>query len=378
MTLLIVTQLSHVFIDGKYYAYGPYTKEINIWTKYFSKVYIVAPCTVSEKISAINIPYSSTNIEFIRVPSFDFINPVNAIKALGIIPLIFWRIIWSMRKADHIHLRCPGNMGLLGSIGQLFFPWKKKSAKYAGNWDWSISQPKSYRFQQFLLRSTFLTRNMKALVYGEWPDKSENILPFFTASYSDLDVLPFIPRKLCGAETPIELIFVGTLSKNKNPGICIEVVKILKRNKISCNLHLFGDGPLRKNLEELVHVSALEDSVTIHGNKPAECVKQYYRQSHFLIFISNSEGWPKVVAESMFWGCLPVTTKVSCVPQMLDFGSRGVLVSKNPSEIAERIMFLMSHPDEYNIMARKAHEWSTGYTLEKFEVEIGRLVNSQG
>ncbi|WP_232424796.1 glycosyltransferase [Algoriphagus resistens] len=218
---------------------------------------------------------------------------------------------------------------------------------------------------------------MKTLVYGEWPDKTENIIPFFTASYSDLDVLPFIPRKIGGFETPIELIFVGTLSKYKNPDICIEVVKILKGNKIACNLHLFGDGPLKKSLEELVGVSELEGCVTIHGNKPAEFVKRYYQQSHFLIFISDSEGWPKVVAESMFWGCLPVTTKVSCVPQMLDFGSRGVLVSKNPSEIAERIQFLASCPDEYNIMARKAHEWSTGYTLEKFESEIGRLVNSQ-
>ncbi|WPR77809.1 glycosyltransferase [Algoriphagus sp. NG3] len=335
----------------------------------------MAPCIVSDKISEIDIAYHSENIEFVSVPSFDFLNPVNAIKALGTIPLIFWRILRTMGKAYHIHLRCPGNMGLLGSIAQLFFPGKKKSAKYAGNWDWSIRQPKSYRVQQFLLRSTFLTKNMKVLVYGEWPDKTKNILPFFTASYSDLDVLPFVPRKIGGVDTPVELIFVGTLSKNKNPDICIEVVKLLKENKIPCNLHLFGEGPLRKTLEELVHVSALEDCVTIHGNKPAEYVKQYYQRCHFLVFISDSEGWPKVVAEAMFWGCLPITTKVSCVPQMLDFGSRGVLVSKDPIDIYEQISLLINSQDEYNRMARTAHEWSTGYTLEKFEMEIGNVIN---
>lgn len=376
MTLLIVTQLSHVFKDGKYYAYGPYTREINIWTKFFSKVYIVAPCTVGEKISAVDIPYHAADIEFIRVPAFDFISPANAFKALRVLPLILWRIVRSMEKADHIHLRCPGNMGLLGTIGQLFFPGKKKSAKYAGNWDWSVKQPKSYRFQQFLLRSTSLTKNMKVLVYGEWPDKTENIIPFFTASYSDLDVRPFVPRRINRSGDPVELIFVGTLSKNKNPDLCIEVVKILKRNKIPCNLHLFGDGKIRKNLEELVHASELEDCVTIHGNKPTELIKQYYQRCHFLVFISDSEGWPKVVAEAMFWGCLPITTYVSCVPQMLDFGNRGVLVSKKPMEIYEQITFLINHPDRYNTMARNAHEWSTAYTLEKFESEIGDIINS--
>lgn len=375
MNLLIVTQLSHVFKDGKYYAYGPYTKEINIWTKFFSKVYIVAPCLPNGKINAIDIPYQSTNIEFISVPSFDFVTPVHAVKALGNIPLIFWRILRSMEKADHIHLRCPGNMGLLGSIAQLFFPGKKKSAKYAGNWDWSIPQAKSYRVQQFLLRSTFLTKNMQVLVYGEWPDKTKNIHPFFTASYSDLDIKPFAPRKIGGSDTPIELIFVGTLSKNKNPDLSIEVIKLLKRNRIPCYLHLFGDGPLRESLEELVQVSELGDCVTIHGNKPAEVVKHYYRQCHFLVFISDSEGWPKAVAEAMFWGCIPITTAVSCVPQMLDFGNRGVLVSKEPTGIYEKIAFLINHPNDYYKMAEKAHKWSTTYTLEKFELEIGHLIN---
>jgi hypothetical protein len=39
-----------------------------------------------------------------------------------------------MRVADHIHLRCPSNIGCWVACSNSF-PKTPKSAKYAGNWD---------------------------------------------------------------------------------------------------------------------------------------------------------------------------------------------------------------------------------------------------
>ena len=47
-----------------------------------------------------------------------------------------------------------------------------------------------------------------------------------------------------------------------------------------------------------------------------------------MILPSKSEGWPKAIAEGMFFGCIPIATPVSCVPWMLADGSRGILVSE--------------------------------------------------
>ena len=102
-------------------------------------------------------------------------------------PFLCYTIFKAMKKADHIHLRCPGNMGLIGSLIQIFFPNTPKTAKYAGNWDPKSKQPLSYVIQKWLLSSTFLTRNIKVLVYGEWEHQSKNITSFFTASYREED-----------------------------------------------------------------------------------------------------------------------------------------------------------------------------------------------
>jgi len=108
----------------------------------------------------------------------------------------FWNgliIFKAMYQADHIHLRCPGNIGLLGCVVQILFPFKLKTAKYAGNWDPKAKQPWSYRFQKWLLSNSFLTRNMKVLVYGEWEGSSKNIHPFFTATYWESEKAPLKP-----------------------------------------------------------------------------------------------------------------------------------------------------------------------------------------
>ena len=114
-----------------------------------------------------------------------------------------------MRWADHIHLRCPGNVGLLGSLVQVFFPSKPKTAKYAGNWDPKAKQPLSYKIQKWLLSNTLLTKNMTVLVYGEWPNQTKNIKSFFTATYREADKKEIQIRKL---EADIQFVFVGTLS----------------------------------------------------------------------------------------------------------------------------------------------------------------------
>jgi glycosyltransferase involved in cell wall biosynthesis len=90
--------------------------------------------------------------------------------------------------------------------------------------------------------------------------------------------------------------------------------------------------------------------------------------------MSKSEGWPKVVAEAMFWKCLPISTKVSCIPEMLDNGERGSIVSPSLDEITNEITFYIKNPAIYNDKVLKAYNWSRTYTLDKFEESIKKIL----
>ena len=115
----------------------------------------------------------------------------------------------------------------------------------------------------------------------------------------------------------------------------------------------------------------------MNGNKPKEIVKQAFIEAHFLIFISKSEGWPKVVAEAMFWKCLPISSNVSCIAYMLAYGKRGTVVASNVlvEDLVTIINQYLENENLYQEKALLAQKWSQNFTLDKFEFEIGKLIN---
>src|SRR5690606_5258950 len=140
-------------------------------SKLKGKVEVVAPL-LEEKEEITGLAYEHSPLSFTRVPAFDLLSPKGIIAALFKIPVMCFRMLKVMNRADHLHLRCPGNIGLLACILQVFFPGKRKTAKYAGNWDPEAKQPWTYKLQRWILSNTFLTRNMTVLVYGGWPGQT--------------------------------------------------------------------------------------------------------------------------------------------------------------------------------------------------------------
>lgn len=369
MNFLIVTHVVHKK-SNTYYAYEPYIREMNLWTKNFQKTKIIAPLIYGE-LTEIETTYKcSKNIIFSKIPSFNILNFKNQIQLLFKIPFICYKIFSGMIWADHIHLRCPGNIGLLGAILQVFFPNKTKTVKYAGNWDPNSKQPFSYKVQKWILSNTFLTRNCKVLVYGEWKNQTKNIIPFFTASYFSNEIIDVKKKTF---DNVINLIFVGGFSKGKQPIKTVKVAHDLVLQNYNIKLNMYGDGDEMSTIKSYILKHDLGKKVIVHGNQSKEVIKKAFQESHFLVFISKSEGWPKVVAESMFWSCLPLSTDVSCVSYMLGNGERGSIIGENEDEITLEIKHYLENEELYLMKQKNAKNWAQNYTLNYFEDEIKKI-----
>lgn len=290
MKFLIISHVLHTKKDNQYFGYGPYVKEMNLWLKYVDSVELVAPFLDNEP-DKIDLAYEHKNLVFTSVPAFNLIGLKNKLFTMLKLPVILIKILLAMKRTEHIHLRCPGNMGLLGSIAQIFFPKKIKTVKYAGNWDPESIQPRSYIWQKKIMSNTFLSKNTKVLVYGDWQNQTKNIVPFFTATYSEKESVHIEEKSL---DNTINLLFVGSLSPGKRPILALEVAKTLKDKGLNIHFDFCGEGIERKNLEKYIKDNKLYDFVTIHGNQNSDFVKKMYQKSHFLILVSKSEGWPKL------------------------------------------------------------------------------------
>ncbi|MBZ9632372.1 glycosyltransferase [Salegentibacter sp. LM13S] len=420
MRFAVFTHVIHQEKEGRYYAYSPYVREMNLWFKYVEEVEILAPLeerrrkgekgkrgSGEKEMRGKGELYEQSCITFTKIPSFHLLNFPAVLDSIIKIPFIFFRILGAMRRADHLHLRCPGNIGLLAAVAQIFFPKKPKTVKYAGNWDPGSRQPWTYRLQKWILSNTFLSRNIKVLAYGVWPNQSENILPFFTASFSEIEKesvqKDFSP--------PYKFIFTGNLVEGKGIFKAIKLIEALNGKGVNSELEIYGDGILKDSLNDYIQKKKLQKFVKLKGRKSLEGLKDAYIKAHFVILLSKSEGWPKTIAEGMWYGCVPVATDVSCVAWMLGDGSRGILISdvekrkerrekreenvEKPKKNCqfecpdgsrdvsrtgfsetdiERIVSLLKNPANLEQMSRAAQEWSQQYTLERFEAEIKKLL----
>lgn len=370
MKFLIITHVLHKQQNNQWFAYAPYVNEMNLWFKYVDEVEIVAPILIN-KTSSIEHPYLHNNIKFNKIPSIAFINFKQSFLSIFLLPSIFFKIFKACKETDHIHLRCPGNIGLLGCLVQILFPSKPKTAKYAGNWDPNAKQPLSYKLQKWILRNTFLTKNMTVLVYGDWNHQTKNIKSFFTATYKNSEIEKPIKREYSGM---LKFVFVGSLVEGKRPLFAIKLVEELYKQGKQITLDLYGDGVLKEVLQNYIVENKLEDVIVVHGNQSKEIIKEVLRKAHFSILPSISEGWPKAIAEAMFFGVIPIATKISCVPNMLDYGERGILIEPKLNVATTIINKALPNVLLLEGMSQKASNWAQSYTLEVFEEEISKLI----
>ncbi|WP_163400265.1 glycosyltransferase [Flavobacterium fluviatile] len=370
MKFAIITHVIHQQKGNQYFGYAPYIREMNIWFKYTDEVIVVGPLE-NKEITAIDLAYNHEKIDFRIIPNFNFIGIKNIFSAVFKLPKIFWKIFWAMKNADHIHLRCPGNVGLIGCFVQILFPHKIKTAKYAGNWDPKSKQPWTYRLQKYILSNTFLTRNMQVLVYGAWENESKNIKSFFTATYSESEKETI---KKTSPDLGIHFVFIGSIVLGKNPLYAVKLVEKLIEKRHDVTLELYGEGSERQKLEDYIKENQLEHNVILKGNQNQEIIKKACQKSHFVVLPSKSEGWPKAIAEGMFWGCVPVVSKVSCVPFMLDYGNRGILLEMDLKKDEEKINEVVNDENIFFAKSESAINWSQKYTTDVFETEIKELL----
>ena len=135
-----------------------------------------------------------------------------------------------------------------------------------------------------------------------------------------------------GTPDTTRLLFVGRLTVTKGILILMDALRVLKDKGIDCHLDLVGDGELRADLEKTIRDLKLQDAVVLHGAKSSHDVYEQLHQSRALILPSFAEGLPVVLMEAFAAGRVPVASWVAGVPELVEPGINGWLVTPGSVE----------------------------------------------
>jgi glycosyltransferase involved in cell wall biosynthesis len=197
-----------------------------------------------------------------------------------------------------------------------------------------------------------------------------------------IEVIPYIPQKL-GKLKPfppkeqLKIGFLGRLVKDKNISLLLRSFHYLQdkylresgsedREKSKPSLHLFGDGYLRQELEQLAQNLGIASSVVFHGSVPNEEVEEAIASCHLFAFSSRSEGQCLAALEILACGRPIVATDAGALPDILSDSRLGRLVPTADHEnFAAKLMEVVKLINEQSI----SPETIRAAYLERYEPE---------
>jgi colanic acid/amylovoran biosynthesis glycosyltransferase len=198
----------------------------------------------------------------------------------------------------------------------------------------------------------------------------DQIAPRIHVNYRGLDLREF-PYRAEG-RSATRILAVGRLSKEKGYDDLLRAVAQLLSQGVDAELELVGEGPERDALTRLADELRIRDKVTFRGWLQIDAVRRAMQEATVLAQPSTIEGLPTVVEEAMALGIPVVGSHVGGIPELLDYGRCGILVTpRDVRGLADALQELLINPAlrlAYAERARARAEemldmWSNGTRL---------------
>jgi glycosyltransferase involved in cell wall biosynthesis len=316
--LLIVSDMAHhLDAGGRVVGWGPTVREIDQLSTVFDEIVHVAPLYEGPP-PATALRYDSGRVRLRPVRPAGGPGILSKVRILRRVPSWVAAIRSELRGADAVHVRCPANVSLIALfVLALTRCPRPRWLKYAGNWSPATSDAGSYRLQRWMLRRNVCQATVT--VNGVWPAQPPHVRSFDNPTLTDEELRSAAQAaadKTLDGE--VRIAFAGRLEEAKGAGRVLEIAQRLVTAGVTFGLDLAGDGPDRRRYETHVADRRLENEVTFHGWLDRAALERVYGRAHIVLLPTTaSEGFPKVLAEGMAYGAVPLAGDVSAIGQVL-------------------------------------------------------------
>ncbi|WP_178988986.1 glycosyltransferase [Winogradskyella schleiferi] len=323
-TLTIISHTEHYMQpNGSVVGLGSTVTEINHLLSIFDKINHIAMLhSVVAPSSA--LPYVSEDITLIPIKAVGGQGIMDKFSVIAQAPKVLSIVSNALKETDYFQFRAPTGIGVYVIPYLMFFSAKKGWFKYAGNWN-QKNAPLAYRFQKWLLQH----QDRHVTINGSWHNQKNQCLTFENPCLSNDDILKgnSVVKNKVFSNKSIIFCFVGRLEEEKGIGLLIDAFKSLKEIDVSriSHIHIVGDGKDFRTYKTKARESKL--NFHFHGFLSRKAVHDIYIKSHVIVLPSASEGFPKVIAEALNFGCLPIVSDVSGISNYIKDGVNGFLLN---------------------------------------------------
>lgn len=179
-------------------------------------------------------------------------------------------------------------------------------------------------------------------------------------------------RRVTPASLPT-IVTAGRLAKQKRFDVFMRAIAEVQRVR-PVKAKIFGEGPLRRELEQLAINLRLESVATIEPFQ--ENLETVYGNASVFVLTSDYEGFGNVLVEALAYGLPVVSTDSPYGPaEILEGGRYGLLVPKgNPSRIAAAILSALPGGEQHSRLVAHARERARRFSAPEVATEMHQWV----
>ena len=352
--------------------WGPTVSEINHLAGDFEEIYHLAflhPGTPPPS----SLPYTASNVKFVPLKPVGGKGAIAKLTILWNIPKIVSKVSETLKQVDIFQLRTPTGIGVFLIPYLTIFCNKKGWYKYAGNWN-QKNPPLGYALQRWMLKK----QKRKVTINGNWPKQPSHCITFENPCLTEEEReegLKIVNEK--SFKPPYTFCFVGRLEDAKGVQRIIDAFGNLDSMERIAAIHFIGSGEKRKLYEKECEMLRL--LTVFHGFLKRENVFEIYKKSHFILLPSTaSEGFPKVIAEAMNFGCIPIVSNVSSMAQYVGFRNGLVLERCTAEELAFTLKKAINmESNKLKNLAFQGHKDVVDFTFEIYQDKIQKIILEQ-
>ncbi|WMI69863.1 glycosyltransferase [Mangrovimonas sp. YM274] len=369
MKLAIISHTEHYTADdGRIVGWGPTVTELNHLLEVFEEIWHVAMWHDGSAPKSA-LPYEPYKIHFVPIPTVGGYGLGAKLSILWQAPKTLAIIRQTLKQVDCFQFRAPTGIGVYVLPFLSWYRQKPGWFKYAGNWN-QDKPPLGYRWQRWWLKQQTRT----VTVNGHWPKQPKHCLSFENPCLTQEELKEgllwsgnrSIPRRWT-------FCYVGRIEDAKGVGRILEALKTLEpnyRSRIAC-VHLVGEG---KSLDAYrLQANDCEIPILFHGALSRKEVFGIYKESDvFLMPTTASEGFPKVIAEAMNFGCIPMVSQVSAITQYVEDQKHGwILENVEMASLHSALKDMMSLSSEtYLDYVSECHEQVGPFSFKYYNDRI--------
>lgn len=166
------------------------------------------------------------------------------------------------------------------------------------------------------------------------------------------------------SEGDFRILFPGGAKPGKGGDILFKSLPKVRKEIANFHVYVALNVPQNHRLRRMVKTLGLERNVTFVGFLPKSEYRKLLSSVNVLVLPSRQEAYPISCLEAMALGKPVVATNTGGIPEIIEDGRNGILVSRDPERIAEAILSLYRDPvlrkqmSQNNLKDIMRHDWS--------------------